>query len=130
MATPFAVRVVTPEKILFDGEAEMVFMRASNGDIAFLAHHMPFIGSLEIGLVKIKTSEKEILVALHGGFVKVKSSNLDIVAGVAELGEQIDIDRARTALDRANSSNNPDDLEVQLAQRRASVRLQAAGVSP
>lgn len=130
MATPFAVRLVTPERILFDGEADIVFLRASNGDIAFLAHHMPFIGSLDIGLVRIKTSKEEVLVALHSGFVDVKHSRVNIIASIAELGEEVDIKRAQHALDNAQSdARGQDDLEVQQAEKRASVRLQAAGSS-
>ena len=55
MAEPMQVELVSPERILFSGQAEMVICRTADGDIAFLADHAPFIGALEIGVVRVKS---------------------------------------------------------------------------
>ena len=68
----FSVSLVTPERILFEGEAEMVTMRSGGGDIAFLANHEPYVSTVEIGLVRIDLADGEKQrFAAHGGFVEV-----------------------------------------------------------
>lgn len=141
------VELVSPEKILYSGEADMVIARTvGGGDIAFLTGHAPFVGALEIGLVTIRSEGRDdLLVAVHGGFVEVSTSTpaagsdgagaarttVTILSDVAELSEQIDVDRARRAessarelVDRAGEGDNAP--AARDALRRAQVRLQAA----
>src|SRR5205823_12959771 len=66
------VDLVSPERILWSGEADMVVCRTTDGDIAFLSNHAPFIGALDIGLVKIEEpGGQQTRFAVHGGFVEV-----------------------------------------------------------
>jgi F-type H+-transporting ATPase subunit epsilon len=117
------VEVVSPERILFSGEAEMVVCRSEGGDIAFLTGHAPFVGTLGIGVVRIRTTEgtEEVAAAVHGGFVEVKDNRVTILSDVAELASQVDVARARDALARAGDDED--------ARRRAEVRLETAGAS-
>lgn len=116
------VELVSPERILFSGEAEMVIARTTGGDIAFLTGHAPFVGVLGIGVVTIQLvgGERE-RAAVHGGFVEVRDNRVIILSDVAELSDQIDADRARTALENAG-----EDAE---ARRRAEIRLEVAGAA-
>jgi F-type H+-transporting ATPase subunit epsilon len=108
MPTPFQLDLVTPERILFSGTAEEVAMRTDEGEIAFLAHHEDFIGALDITVLAITApNESEqsleieaptLNVAVHGGFVQVTDQGVTILAAVAELAAEIDVDRARRAL--------------------------------
>ncbi|MGI8754908.1 MAG: ATP synthase F1 subunit epsilon [Acidimicrobiales bacterium] len=127
------VQVVSPERILWSGDAESVTCRTvDGGDIAFLNGHAPFVGALEIGLVTIRPDEGEDLVlAVHGGFVEVSNNEVSLLSDVAETADQIDADRARQALDRAQGAvqSDSDDEEAAAAVRRAEIRLQAAGAS-
>ncbi len=123
------VELVSPERILFSGEAEMVTCRTvDGGDIAFLANHAPFLGALAIGSVKIKTNGDEKRAAVHGGFVHVREDTVILLSDVAELAEDIDVDRARRAKEAAQRKEGAmDEEEAEAALRRAETRLEVAG---
>ena len=125
------VELVSPERILFRGEAEMVIARTTDGDIAFLTGHAPFIGALGIGQVRIQLDDGgEKSAAVHGGFVEVSNNRVTILSDVAELASQIDANRAREALTRAEAAlTREQDAELQAAVRRAEVRLELSGAS-
>ena len=80
------VELVTPERNLFSGEAEMVVCRTDGGDIAFLAHHMPYLGALEPGMVRIvpEGGGNEFRVDVHSGFVEVHDNRVTILADGAD----------------------------------------------
>ena len=119
---PLQVELVSPERILYSGEADMVVARTSDGDIAFLTGHSPFIGALGIGVVSIReTDGSEARAAVHGGFVEVSGDRVTILSDVAELASDIDAGRAQSALDKARSEGD------ESAARRAEGRLRAAG---
>ena len=124
------VELVSPERILYSGEAEMVICRTTGGgDIAFLTGHAPFIGALAVWPVRIKTSgSDEEVAAVHGGFVEVRDNRVIILSDVAELASQIDEERARRARDRAEEQlRHQHDAQVEAELERAHVRLQVAG---
>ena len=127
------VELVSPEKILWSGEADMLVARTlGGGDIAFLEGHAPFVGALGIGVLTIRPSggDPDLKVAVHGGFVEVSRSKVTVLTDVAELAGQIDVGRARAARDRARTAGDADaDAEAAAALRRADVRLQAADAS-
>ena len=126
---PLQVELVSPERILYSGEADMVIARTvGGGDIAFLPGHAPFVGALEIATVTLRTPEGDQLVAVHGGFVEVSNDTVTILSDVAELADQIDVDRAQAAKDAAERKAEADhDAEADAAAKRAHVRLAAAG---
>ena len=124
------VELVSPERVLFSGEADMVICRtAGGGDIAFLSNHAPFLGALDIGVVRIRTTGGgEEQAAVHGGFVEVSNDRVTILSDVAELASQIDVERAREAQSRAEAELRTEhDAEAEAALRRANIRLQVAG---
>ena len=123
------VEVVSPERILWTGEANMVKARTlGGGDIAFLTGHAPFVGALDIGEVVIRAAEaNDEVVAVHGGFVEVSHDRVTILSDVAELASQIDVGRARRAAEQAEAVLRTErDVEAESALRRANVRLQVA----
>ena len=122
MAT-LQVELVSPERILYSGEAEMVVCRTiGGGEVAFLPGHAPFMGALDIWRVKVKGGSKgDVVAAVHGGFVHVRENKVIVLSDVAELADQIDADRARRARDSAGDD--------EAARRRADVRLDVAGKS-
>jgi F-type H+-transporting ATPase subunit epsilon len=123
------VQLVSPERILYEGEASFVLVRTlGGGDIAFLDNHAPFIGALDIHQVVIRSNDGEIVVAVHGGFVEVSGNRVTILSDIAELPDQIDVERARRARAAAEeAARAADDVEAaQAALRRAEVRLQVA----
>lgn len=128
------VQLVSPERILWTGEAEMVTARTvEGGDITFLTGHAPFVGALETGKVTVRPDEgKDIYFAVHGGFVEVSDNDVTLLTDVAEPIESIDIERATAARAAAKAAlaNSPDDAEAVAALRRAELRLEVAGVVP
>ena len=122
------VELVSPERILWTGEAEMVIARTTEGDIAFLANHAPFIGALGIGTVTIEEpGGRQTKVAVHGGFVEVSHNKVTLLSDVAELASDIDVARAREAKERAEAALRQEhDVETEAALRRATVRLEVA----
>jgi F-type H+-transporting ATPase subunit epsilon len=124
------VEVVSPERILFSGEADMVVCRAEGGDIAFLTGHAPFLGTLGIGIVKVNMTGGGVEhIAVHGGFVEVRDNHVIILSDVAELIDHIDLERARRAKDEAEAQlragNNG---EIESALRRAETRIELASL--
>jgi F-type H+-transporting ATPase subunit epsilon len=127
---PLTVDVVSPERVLYTGEADMLVCRTTDGEIAFLPGHAPFLGALGIGVVRSLLPERgEQAVAVHGGFVEVSNDRVIVLSDVAELAEQIDVERARRAKQRAEErlAADSEDEEAQAALLRAETRLEVAG---
>jgi F-type H+-transporting ATPase subunit epsilon len=121
------VELVSPEKILYSGDADMVIARTTDGEIAFMSGHAPFIGSL--GAVTIRASEgDDVLAAVHEGFVEVTDDRVTILSDLAELVDDIDANRAQQALDRLGQDKaDQDDAEAEAALRRARLRVELSG---
>jgi F-type H+-transporting ATPase subunit epsilon len=127
---PMQVELVSPERILFSGEADMVICRTmSGGDVAFLPGHAPFLGALAIHSARIKRPDgSEEAAAVHGGFVHVRDNTVIILSDVAELASQIDAERARRAKEAADErARDVDDADAHAALQRAVVRIDVAG---
>jgi F-type H+-transporting ATPase subunit epsilon len=121
------VELVAVERRLWSGEARMVIARTTEGELGVLPGHAPLLGELaEGGVVTIRTENGEdVVVAAHGGFLSVTERGVSILAETAEFSTDIDVERAREALRRADAAG--DDPDAQAAARRAQSRLRAAG---
>jgi F-type H+-transporting ATPase subunit epsilon len=129
MPTAFPVQLVSPEAVLFEGEAEMVVCRPVSGAIAFLYGHVPYLGALADDSVRIifpNSGEQEA--AVHGGFVQMTGDHLVVLSDLAELKDQIDVPRAQRAKAEAEQAlaRDPDDAEAQAALQRAETRIKVA----
>ncbi|MCV2488772.1 F0F1 ATP synthase subunit epsilon [Geodermatophilus sp. YIM 151500] len=126
MAT-LQVELVAVERMIWSGEASMVIARTTEGELGVLPGHAPLLGELAPGgVVTIRTgSGDDLVVAAHGGFLSVTDRGVSILAETAEISTEIDVERAREALRRAESAG--DDPEALAAGRRAQSRLRAAG---
>jgi F-type H+-transporting ATPase subunit epsilon len=133
VANPLKVEVVSPERLLYSGEATMVITRTLSGDggggeIAFQAGHMPFLGALTDCHTRIFLPDGTVAdLAVHGGFVEMKDDTISILSDAAELSPEIDVDRALRAKERAEDRlRNEHDAEAVAALSRANARLTAA----
>ena len=132
MAATMTVEVVSPENVLFSGEATMVITRTlGGGEIAFQAGHSAFLAALVENHTRVFLTDGSVEdIAVHGGFVEVSNNKVSILSDAAELGSDIDVERARAALARAEESLRGEaDDEATGAQARAQARLRAAGVT-
>lgn len=121
------VELVAVEQRVWSGEASFVFARTTVGEIGVLPGHEPTLAQLEeAGIVRIDgTDGTSTTVAVHGGFLHITGDGVTILAESAEIGEDVDVSRARSALDRADTSES----EGAAAAARAQVRLKAAGAA-
>ena len=128
---PFTVQLVSPEKVLYEGEASFVQARTlGGGDIGFQPGHAKFLGALQTWPVRvIGTDGVERKFACHGGFVQVDAEKLVILSDVAELEGDIDTTRAASAKQRAEAAlaADADDVDAAAALARAIVRIDVAG---
>jgi F-type H+-transporting ATPase subunit epsilon len=127
-----AVEVVSPERVLFSGEATMVITRTlGGGEIAFLPGHAPFLGALSENHTRVFLVDGSTLdIAVHAGFVEVSDNKVAILSDIAELGPDIDVERAHAAKARAEERmRQQDDAEAISALNRATARLRAAGLT-
>ena len=129
---PLRVELVSPERIVYEGEAELVIARTTDGEIGFQPGHVPFVGNLVSSVIRIALSDGGVQrIAVHSGFVEVSDNHVALLSDVAELAEDIDTDRAKNALDRANEllAGDSANEEAAKALQRAEVRLLAADVA-
>ncbi len=126
------VELVSPEGTSFSGEADMVIARIEGeGDIAFQAGHVPFIGVLAIHEVRVLNGSDETPIAVHSGFVQVSGSEVSILSDVSEAADEIDVERATAAKANAEAALAADseDVDAAAALRRAETRLRVAGAT-
>ncbi|MFR9800717.1 F0F1 ATP synthase subunit epsilon [Pseudonocardia sp. RS010] len=118
------VELVAVERRLWSGEASYVLARTTEGELGIMPGHEPTLAQLEeAGVVRIDPVDgSPLTVAVHGGFLSISPERVSILAEFAELADEIDVRRARAALDRADVS---DDDGV-AARKRAEARLRAA----
>ena len=124
------VEVVSPEKVLFSGDATQVITRTiEGGEIAFLPGHAAFLGALTQNHTRIYLADGSIQnLAVHLGFVEVGPDHVTILSDTAELEEDIDVARARAAKARAEEQMRSEhSAEAEGALRRAHARLAATG---
>lgn len=129
-APGFRIEVVSPERVVFSGETTQIITRTiGGGEIAFLPGHTAFLGALTENHTRVWLADGTIMnLAIHGGFVEVSNNVVTLLSDGAELGTEIDIERARRALERAEEQMRTENsTEVEASLRRAHARLAAAG---
>lgn len=127
----FHLEIVTPDGLAFDGMVESLLVHTDDGDVEFLAGHIEYITALGIGKARIKQQGKDRFAAVSGGFVTICNGSAKLVATTFEFAEDIDINRAKTAKEKANSiiSSTTDKKAIEVAKlklQRAISRIRVA----
>lgn len=128
----YKLEIVTPDGLEFEGMAESLLIRTDDGDVQILAGHVDYMASLGTGRAKIIVGGKERIAACSGGFVTCSGGEVKLVATTFEFSDEIDVERARRAKERAEEElkNARSDKEYLLAKARMSravSRIDAAG---
>ena len=128
MADLFKLHVITPERRFYDGEASMVELSTTEGDIGVYRNHIPLTAIVAPGVLKIHEEGGVQEAALMSGFIEILPERITIMAEVAEWPDEIDGNRAEEARIRAErrlkeESGEIDTMRAELALRRALVRL-------
>ncbi|QQK81646.1 F0F1 ATP synthase subunit epsilon [Salicibibacter cibi] len=126
-----SVNVVTPNGNVYDNDADIVSAKTESGEIGVLPRHVPLVAPLVTSAVRVKNDGTEDSISVNGGFLEVRPDQVTILAETAELPEDIDVDRAQKAKERAENRLNQDDEDIdkkraQQALSRAEIRLKVA----
>ena len=131
MAT-FPLELVTPERMLFSEEVQAIRAPGVDGSLGVMAGHAPLLTELTTGLIKVTLADgSEAFIATSGGFLQVNKDKVIILADTAELSEEIDVERAKTAAAKVRQllevpGSNIDADELRLAVERAQNRIRVA----
>ena len=127
----FKLEIVTPDGMEFDGMAESLLVRTDDGDVQILAGHVDYMASLGTGRAKVTVGGKERLAACSGGFVTVSRSEVKLVAVTFEFADEIDVERAKRARERAEAElkDAKDERAMTLAKARLCRAISRIGVA-
>ncbi|MBR6477446.1 MAG: ATP synthase F1 subunit epsilon [Lachnospiraceae bacterium] len=120
----YQLRIVTPERVFYEGEVEMVEFNTTEGQIGVLPGHIPMTVIVKPGILVITTEEGTKEAALHAGFAEILPEKITILAEIIEWPDEIDEGRAESALQRARERLESRDTQTDLA--RAETALQRA----
>ena len=131
MADMLALEVVTPERLLVREEVTAVQVPAANGYLGILPGHAPLLAELGTGFLNYEAGGKRWYLAVHGGYLEILADHLRVLATAAERAEEIDVERAKAAMKRAeeqilNASLGVAPAFALHAMARAQARLDAA----
>lgn len=128
----FNLQIISPTRIFFDGEVDMVEMKTTEGEIGVLAGHIPLTAILEPGVLRIKQEDSIREAALHDGFVEIQKDRVTVLAESCEWPDEINVERANEAKERAENRiksgrKDVDMLRAELALKKALTRIDLAG---
>ena len=129
------VRVIAPDKTIWDKEAQEVILPSTTGQLGILGGHAPLLTALDTGVMRVRAENDWIAIALMGGFAEIEADEVSILVNGAERGDNIDTEKARLAYEEAEkrlqTSESSDNLQEKIKDKqtlkRARARLQAAG---
>jgi F-type H+-transporting ATPase subunit epsilon len=129
------VRVIAPDKTVWDSEAEEVILPSTTGQLGILTGHAPLLSALDVGVMRVRPGKDWVAIALMGGFAEVENNEVTILVNGAERGDKIDKEAAREAFNQAQtraeqvqtSENRQEKIQATQALKRARARFQAAG---
>ncbi|MZQ82341.1 F0F1 ATP synthase subunit epsilon [Paenibacillus sp. 5J-6] len=130
----FLLEIVTPERKVYAEQVNMLVAKGVEGELGILPNHIPLVTPLKISTITVKKQgSKDEIIAVNGGFMEVRKDKVVILAESAELPEQIDVDRARAAKERAekrlaeNKQDNVDFKRAEASLQRALNRISVSG---
>lgn len=128
----FPLKIVTPDGLIFDGEAEKLIVRTTSGDVAILARHINYVTPLGMGQAVVVSNGQRRTAACIGGMLSVVDGEVTLVPTTFEWADKIDVERAEASLqwaDKVLHDQNATHTDIKLAEarlRRALVRKNVA----
>ena len=124
------VRVITPDKVVWDAMADELILPSSTGQIGILTDHAPLLTALDIGVMRLKSDAGWTSIVLMEGFAEVDENKVTILCNGAEEGSSIDLKTARDALEKVTllvdeATTKKEKIEATIELRKAKARLQA-----
>ena len=130
--TAFPLKIVTPDGLVYDGEAEELIVRTAGGDMGILAGHINCVAALGMGRATVVIGGKKRYGACIGGMVSIVNGEVTLVPTTFEWAEDIDLKRAESAAERAKaviSNKESTDADIRLAEARLKRALVRSGVA-
>ena len=130
--TPFDLKIVTPDGLIFDGQAEQISVRTTTGDMGILAGHISCAAPLGMGRATVVIDGKKRYAACIGGMISVSKGQVTLVATTFEWAENIDAQRAEVSYQKAQrilQDKTSSDTDVKLAEARLKRALVRKGVA-
>lgn len=131
-----AVRVVAPDKTVWDAEAEEVVLPSTTGQLGILSGHAPLLTALDIGVLRVRADKDWVAIALMGGFAEVENNEVTILVNGAERGDainlseaQADYTSAKSEVDSVSAEDKQAVIQARKSLKKARARVQAAGGS-
>lgn len=127
----FDIEIITPDRVFYKGETDFLEFNTQNGEIGVYKNHIPLTTVLAPGIVTIHNGDEEKIAAIHSGFAEILGDKVTFLAELAEWPDEIDIDRAQAAKERAELrlSNHTAEIDVKRAEfalRKALIRIDVA----
>ena len=124
------VRVITPDKVVWDAKVDELILPSSTGQLGILADHAPLLTALDIGVMRLKTDAGWTSIVLMEGFAEVEDNKVTILCNGAEEGNSIDSQAAQAELEKVTlmveeASTKKEKIEATIELRKAKARLQA-----
>lgn len=124
------LKIITHEKVVFDDNVDEIYTKTTDGEIGILKNHVPVMAALDIGVTKAVKDNQPILFTTMGGVLQFEEDEALILTTTAERGDEIDVARAKEALNRAKARLTDSEAEIdakraEAAVARAMVRLKA-----
>ena len=124
------VRVITPDKVVWDASAEELILPSSTGQLGILVDHAPLLTALDIGVMRLKAEGNWTSIVLMEGFAEVEANKVTILCNGAEEGSTIDRSSAQSELEKVTllvdqASTKKEKIEATIELRKAKARLQA-----
>jgi F-type H+-transporting ATPase subunit epsilon len=124
--------IISQDRIVFQGDADMVLLPGTDGEMGILPHHAPLLTTLKYGIIKVRSQGQETIFTVAGGIAEVQPAVVTILADAAENVEEIDTLRAEAARKRAEESlakglpaDSDSYLIMEAALRKSNLRLDA-----
>src|SRR5215216_6223289 len=111
-------RVITPEEVIYDGEADLVIARIADGDIGVLVDHSPLVSTVEAGEVRIRENDEEWVYATSDGFFKVSENLVQVLVEEAAFPEEINVDEAEREISELSEDAEDRDRVLEEIRRR------------
>ena len=132
MAELFDVEIITPERVFYTGKASMIEFNTVSGEIGVYPKHIPLTTVLQPGVVTIHDESGDKKAAIHAGFAEILGDKVSILAEVAEWPDEVDLERAEKAKDRAeerirSKGDGMDMARAEIALKRALTRISLKG---
>ena len=119
----FKLKIITPERVFYEGEVSMVEFNTTEGEIGIYKKHVPSTVIVSPGILTITEAEETKEAALHAGFAEILQEEVVILAEIVEWPEEIDLDRAKAARDRAEERIHSKTPETDVMRAETALQL-------